>query len=257
MIFFICPLLFFLFMMSVAASISDLVREKPVPTPPFEPTPIPPPPDPVDEQMAVAVPYVVRKACLAQVKQLTEAAGPGWSYRVALTVLDSQLAVVRNEFDRLLVGPSSAAVPVVLEWKQYRDYMNARFSEMRVRLARLSEQFRTELTPACDGQMPEQIMSAVNGIVQTCQWIYSWGLDQQRYPDPFRSDPGRPVGPRVAEHVFRQVETLVADLRRALTDPQFAGPLLFRAEFYYPKDEEVDRPVIAVLGAPDRSPPPP
>jgi len=197
------------------------------------------------------MPDDARQACLARVNQLAEAARPGWPYRVALTLLDSQLAVVRNEFNRLLITPSSESVPVVLEWEQYRDYRNVRYHELKDRLTRLSAQFRTELTPACDEQMPEQILAAVNEIVQSCQWIYQWGQDQLRYTDQFSSNQERPLGPRVADHVFRQVEILVADLRRALADPQFAGPLLFRTEFYYPKDEEVDRPVIGVLGAPN------
>jgi len=220
--------------------------------PPFNPPVIPLPPDDSGQPLNMRVTGDQLVRCMTKVSRLAKERLPGWQYQVALTYFEPQLAALRREFDRMLVTPLPPQTVVTLTaYGHYGVYFNDRISGMERILAQLSEQFSSVLPAACEAEEPERICRAVNGIIRNCRWIYAWGSDRQHYRGPFDSGLERPLGPREADHIFRQVETLVADLKRKLADPTPKGSLLFRAEFYYPKEEEVNRPVIGVLSAPN------
>ena len=235
----------------IVAWLKDQWREKPVRPLPWTPRPVPTPSDDSGQPLSMRVPTDQLDRCLAQVNRLAKASLPRWPYQAALTFFEPQLAALRGEFDRLLATPvDQATVATLNAYGHYSDYLNYRIRSMERTLAEMRALFSANLPAACDAQDPDKIREAVNAIIRDCRWIYAWGLDQQHYRGPCASELDRSLGPREAEHIFRQVETLVADLKRRLADPAPKGSLLFRAEFYFPKKEEVDRPVLAVIGAP-------
>ena len=244
----------------IAAWFKETFGERPKPTrttdPPFKVPPIPPPPADSGQSMDMRVPTDQLYRCVTQVNRLAKERLPGWPYQVALTLFAPQLAALRGEFDRLLITAVPPQTVVTLAaYGHYSAYYDDRIRGMERILAQLSDQFSAGLPAACAMEEPDRIRRAVNGIIRNCRWIYAWGADRQHYRGPFDSGSERPLGPREADHIFRQVETLVADLKRKLADPAQTGSLLFRAEFYFPPKEEVDRPVLAVLSAPQRNQP--
>ena len=223
--------------------------------PPYHPPEIPVPPDDSGQPLNMQVTGDQLVRCVTQKYQLAKERLPGWQYQVALTYFEPQLAALRREFDRMLVTPVDQVTVTTLDtYGQYSEYLNDRIRGMERTLAEMSQRFGVDLPAACEAQAPDPIRGAVNAIIRDCRWIYAWGVDQQHYRGPSASALERPLGPREAEHIFRQVETLVADLKRKLAGPTPQGSLLFRAEFYFPKKEEVDRPVLAVVNAPPTKP---
>ncbi len=236
----------------IIAQIREWIRRafQPPPPPPFHPPLIQVPPCDENTLFAVPVPDEKRNECLAQVNHLAASTPPGWQYRVVSALLDTQLTVLRSQFDRLLTTEQQKHSPRRLDWQQRNDYHSARDQELRETITKLSRTFTQDLTNACESCDLPAISKAVNKIVRRCEWIYQWGLDHYRFDDYTTSDGQRGLGPRVAEHIFRQVELLSNGLHRVLADSRFAGPVLFRSEFYIPQKEEVDRPVLGVVGAP-------
>ena len=241
-----CGIIFFLVLFFavayVVASIKEAARKPP--PPPFEPPPVP---VPAKDDQDVAT---ISRRCAGALIASATVARPGWAYRAALALLDAQLPVIRAQFDRLLATPPPLPATAKVNWSQYFDYRNARRRELEKMVPQLAEEFRLRLAEACQSSNPERIAETVTVIARRCRWLHQWGLDEYSYY-ALEDRTARLLQPRLAEHVFRQVEKLVAELRHALTEPNFTGPLLFRAEFYYPKDEEVNRPVIGVMGAPN------
>jgi len=216
---------------------------QPPPPPPFEPPPIQV--SAKDENDLRTISY----QCAAPLNNLAATCPPGWPYRAALVLLDAQLPVVRAQFDRLLATPPPIPSTPPVNDSQYYDYRHARRTELQEMIPKLAQDFRQGLAEACQTGQTQAVADVVTAIALRCQWLYQWGLDEYSYYAWKERNP-KLLQPRIAEHVFRQVEKLVAELRYALTDPQFTGPLLFRAEFYLPEDAEVDKPVISVVGVP-------
>lgn len=247
---FIGLIIFYVVAFLICAQIADWYQRltrKP-PPPPFRPPPIKVPPYNENVMFAVAIPDVKQGECFTEVKRLAASATPGWQYRVALLLLNEQMVVLRAKFDRLLAMPPRPTAAQRLSMSHYWDYERVRDAELREAVEKLATKFSQRLANCCESYQLEEIIKAVNQIIQSCQWIYEWGFDQHCYQQDSGYIESRPLRPRIAEHVFRQVELLVGDLRRVLADPQFGGPILFRAEFYIPQKEEVDRPVISVVG---------
>jgi hypothetical protein len=238
---FVLILLFLIF-----AQIADWIQRatRPPPPPPFVAPPITP-----LEQTAIA-----HRQQQQEVEELAGKRPAGWPYRAALTLLESQLVVLRERFNRLLVTSYAQSFPKQLAWSQYKEYRNQRYEELRRKLAELSGHFTRGLGAACETQDLRAVKEAVNQITRDCAWIFAWAADQYQYRAEGGNAPARPVWARTAEHIFRQVEALVGDLRRAVGAPHFTGPLLFRAEFYIPDDSEVDKPVLAVITPPKNTP---
>jgi hypothetical protein len=248
---FIGWIVLFLVVAYLCAKIGDLFYPPKKPAPPFRPPSIPPPPDSSGQSLNMRVPREQLDRCIEEANRLAEEGSPGWAYRAALVLFEPQLAALREQFDyRLSVPKNRQATTTLSELSQYYDYRNTRRNDMERTLARMSEQFSTGLTTACKSGDLEQILNAVNAIIRNCRWIHAWGIDHQRYQSECATKEEQSRGLRQAEHIFRQVETLVADWKRKMEGSQHPVSFLFRAEFYFPKDEEVDRPVIAVIGTP-------
>ncbi len=234
----------------IVALLKDLSRINPAPAQHFQPPAIPTPPNDSGQLLNMRVPTDQLDQCLAKVNRLANEHLPRWPYQAALAFFEPQLAALRGEFNRRLATTvDGGKVTTLVAYGHYSDYLNDRIRGLERALEDMEKLFGVNLPTACDAQDPDQIRTAVNAIIRDCRWIYAWGLDQQYYRGPYSSALNRSLGLRQAEHIFRQVETLVADLKRKLADPAPKGSLLFRAEFYLPTKEEVERPMLAVIAA--------
>ncbi len=248
-------LIFFFLLFIVFAIVVGWIEEafRPPPPPPFVAPPIRIPEETASGNWG-SIESNEELECRRRSEQLAAERPAGWSYRAALALLEPPLALLRERFNRLLLKTYSQVSPQRLEWSQYIEYRTQRHEELRQKLAELSEHFTRRLGPACEREDLNAITHATSQIVWDCTWIFGWAADQYQYQEKGDYVPARPVRARTAEHIIRQVEVLVTDLRRAVNAPQFAGPLLFRAEFYIPEDSEVDKPVLAVIEPPKGAP---